>query len=355
MEKRDIIFVKKLKLRCGTVIILFSLILSGISVTGTTEKQLPDGNEKRAVNTSNNDFYFIHITDTHVMNKIFDWNEVSKKRLQSLLDHVCSFEKKPAFIVITGDLTEWGGSRISGALNCRAFASCFYEKNTSFYADADYSIPVFTTPGNHDYCYNRNLTNYYRFIYPVDRYNVQYQDVSLFFMNSGPNYYEELYNWLENIDGDGLYDDDIEWLESHLENCNSTIKIVLMHHPAVNERDTNGMMWNVLARNRETFVTLCEQYNVDVVLTGHTHTEKIFDGNETLYSVNTSLNCSLYSTLFVQTDDCKQGVHYRNISISGSDVWLERCVEVNVSVTDGYVPMAFQQFYMQRRITFTDR
>jgi 3',5'-cyclic AMP phosphodiesterase CpdA len=346
---------KKLKLRCSIVIILFLLILSGITVQGTTKKQLPDSNEERTAGTLNNDFYFIHITDTHVMNKIFDWNEVSKKRLRSLLDHVCSFEKKPAFIVITGDLTEWGGSKISGALNCRAFTSCLYEKNDSLYADAEYSIPVFTTPGNHDYCYNRNLTNYLRFIYSVDRYIVQYQDVSLFFMNSGPSYYEKLYNWLENIDGDGLYDNDIEWFESHLEKRNSSIKIVLMHHPAINARDTNGIMWNVLARNREAFVTLCEQYGVDVVLAGHTHEEKIFDGNETLYSANTPLNCSLYPTLFVQTDDCKQSVHYRNISISGSDVWLERCVEMNIQVIDDDVPVTFQQFYLQRRFTYIDR
>jgi predicted MPP superfamily phosphohydrolase len=345
---------KKLKLQYGTVILLFLLILSGITITGIGEKQLLDNNKKRGVGSFGNDFYFIHITDTHVLDKIFDWNEVSKKRLRSLLDHICSFENKPAFIVITGDLTEWGGSRISGALNCRAFASRFYEKNTSFYADKNYSIPVFTTTGNHDYCYNRNLTNYHRYINSINRYIVQYQDVSLFFMSSGPSYYEELYNWLENIDGDGLYDDDMDWLENHLEKYNSSIKIVLMHHPAVNERDTNGMMWNVLARHRESFVTLCERYSVDVVLAGHTHEEMIFDGNETLYSINTSLNCSLYPTLFVQTDDCKQDVHYRNVSIRGTDVWLERCVEVNVSTTADVFPMIFQQFYMQRRLALAD-
>ena len=353
MEKKYIIIVKKLKLRYVTIIIFF-LIFNEMTAQAITQTPSPYSNEERTVTILNTDFYFIHITDTHVMNKIFDLNEVSKKRLRSLLDYVCSFEKKPAFIVITGDLTEWGGSRISGALNFRAFTSCFYEKNDSLYADAEYSIPVFTTPGNHDYYFNRNLTNYHQFIHQNDRYDIRYQDASLFFMNSGPSYYEELYNWIKNIDGDGLYDDDIEWLESHLENCNSSIKIVLMHHPAINVRDTNGLMWDVLAHNREAFVILCEQYDVDLVLTGHTHNERIFDDNETFYSANTSLNCSLYPTLFVQTDDCKQSVHYRNISISGFDVWLERCEEVSIGLTDIDVPTTVQQFYLKRRFIFTD-
>ena len=353
MEKNYIIFMKKLKLRCYILmIIIIILILSGITTKGSTNKQLLDSREEQTISNSNNDFYFIHITDTHVMHKIFDWKEVSKKRLRTLLDHICSFEEKPAFIVITGDLTEWGGSKVSGNLNCHAFTSCFYKKNTSLFADNEYSIPVYTTPGNHDYCYNRNLTNYLNYICPVERYSIQYQDVSLFFMNTGPNYYEELYNWFKNIDGDGLYDDDIKWLESNLEKCNSSIKIVLMHHPAVNTRDTNGIMWNVIARNRESFITLCEHYDVDVVLAGHTHDEKIFDSNETSYSTDIALNCSLYPTLFVQTDDCKQSVHYRNISISKSNIWLESCVEVNISAIVNVFSITFQQFYLQRKLAY---
>jgi hypothetical protein len=51
----------------------------------------------------------------------------------------------------------------------------------------------------------------------------------------------------------------------------------------------------------------------------------------------------------VQTDDCKQVVHYRNVSISGDNVWLERCAELSVSVTDDDFPMTFQQFYIDKR------
>jgi 3',5'-cyclic AMP phosphodiesterase CpdA len=346
----------KLKFRFGAILILFLLVFSGAQSQGLGQKQSLRSNEEIDISTGDSDFYFVHITDTHVMNRIFDWKEVSKKRLRTVLDTVCSFEKKPAFIVITGDLTEWGGSRITGAMNCRAFTSCLYKESAYFYADANCTIPVFTTPGNHDYCYNRNLSNYHHIIESADRYTVRYDNVSLFFMNSGPSYYDELYNWFENIDGDGLYDYDIAWLTQRLENCSTNTTIVLMHHPAVNIRDKNGKMWDVLARNREAFITLCEQYNVEVVLAGHTHEARIFDGNETSYSANTSINCSLYPTLFVQTDDCKQGIHYRNVTIQGTHVWLERCVQINGSIAaEDNEPQALPLRYSQFWVTYMSR
>ncbi|RLF34134.1 MAG: hypothetical protein DRM98_01170, partial [Thermoplasmata archaeon] len=39
---------------------------------------------------------------------------------------------------------------------------------------------------------------------------------------------------------------------------------------------------------------------------------------------------SEYSTLFVQTDDCKEGVHYRNITVVDDDIWLEKCEEIKI-------------------------
>ncbi len=312
---------KNIKLQIISLFLISILLFSGLSF-GISNKQ------KFVSLQEDNDFYFIQITDTHVMHKIFDRNEISKNRFKYVLDKICSFDKKPAFIVITGDLTEWGGNCISGALNCRAFTSCLYKKDGQFYADENYSIPVYTTPGNHEYYFSRNLRNYHRFIKNEDHYIVNYSNVSLFFMNSGPSYYKVLYNWLKNVDGDGLYDSDMQWLESSLDNCSLNYKIVLMHHPAINLRDDNGKMHDVIARNREAFIDLCEDYNVDIVLTGHTHNSKVFDSNEYYYDFNNSLNCSLYSTLFVQTDDCKEGVHYRNVSLIGNDIWLENSVEL---------------------------
>ena len=322
------IFMKKFKFQFIVVILLFVFLCNVIVVVGFNEVA-----EDKIYPQTNDDFYFVQLTDTHIMHKLFDMQEATKERLTTVIEHVISFENKPAFIVITGDLVEWGGSGITGALNCIAFADCFYENDNQLYADADYTIPVYTTPGNHGYCLNRNLKNYHRFIdknhiEEKDRYNVTYGDVKLFFMDSGPNYYLNPLTWFD-ICGDGLYDCDINWLEDELSNCNSEKKIVLMHHPAINRRKDNGRMGGVIIRNREEFIELCETNNVDLVLAGHTHNSRVFDSDEVLYD-DYPINSSLYSTLYVQSDDCKQSIHYRNISITGNDIWVEESVEIDL-------------------------
>jgi 3',5'-cyclic AMP phosphodiesterase CpdA len=147
-------------------------------------------------------------------------------------------------------------------------------------------------------------------------------------MNSGPSYYGEFYDWFNNIDGFGFCKCDMQWLESSFENYSANLKIVLMHHPAINSRDEKGEMHGVFAHYRKAFVELCNDYNIDLVLAGHTHVSKVFNDSEYSYVFNDSLNCSLYPTLFVQTDDCKHGINYRNVSIIGNDIWLENSVEL---------------------------
>jgi 3',5'-cyclic AMP phosphodiesterase CpdA len=298
-----------------TFIICLLIIANGFTLGSIA--RVPDPPRQ----TSNTGFYFIQLTDTHVMNKLFDHNR-SASGLRTVLTHVCSFDPKPAFIVITGDLTNWGGSWISGAMNCLAFASCFYKKDGQLYADADHSIPVYTTPGNHEYIYTHSLRNYHRYIETDDRYVVNHDEASLFFLNSGSAFFNG---------GTGLTNDDIAWLQDRLQNSSATIKIVLMHHPAVYFRDDNGKMYDVIYRNRETFVQSCEDNGVELVLCGHTHESRVFDASEQTYDTNISFNCSVYPPLFVQTDDCDQCGHYRNVTVSGNDVWLEPCVEVDIS------------------------
>jgi predicted MPP superfamily phosphohydrolase len=280
------------------------------------------------------DFYFIQITDTHVMHRILDSPLHYKNLLSTLIDHINSFEKKPAFIVLTGDLVAVGGG-IIGALNYRTFLECFHKKDGQLYADSDYTIPVYTIPGNHDYLLHFNLINYHRFIdnkhtikFNImgllenrqlnDRYTITHENLTLIFLDTGHGYLIKPSEWI-HLKGSGLnYWFDIEWLDSVLVDCDTKHKIICMHHPAVNwgEYDTFG-------RNKDIFIQMCEGYDVDVILAGHTHISRVFDKDKNFYENNVlPLNCSQYPPLHVQTEACKEGSFYRNITISGNDVFL---------------------------------
>ena len=322
---------KKINFQLITTALLFIFLFNSFVVVGFNEIY-----EDKSVLSNNDDFYFVHLTDTHIRHRFFDRNEYSKERLSAVIDHILSFDKKPEFIVITGDLTEWGGSGITGALNCKTFADCFYDLNRQLYADENLSIPVYTTPGNHDYCFNRNLKNYHKYIDKKhvddsDRYTVTHGNVSLFFMDSGANYYLNPLTWID-ICGEGLYNYDIKWLEDSFKNY-SQKKIVLMHHPAVNKPNKWGFIGGVLIRNRKNFINLCEKYSAELVLAGHTHNAVVYDSNQNLYN-DFPLNCSICPTLYVQSDDCKEGNHYRNISIIGNDIWLEESVELKTDAIE---------------------
>lgn len=320
------IFMKKFKMTLGAFTIFFLIVMHGIYLCGVYTASVVNMTLERGTLHSSDDFYFVHLTDTHVMHRLFDWTEASKKRLQSVLASVSSSERKPAFVVITGDLTNWGSSPFSGALNCLAFISCFYTTDGQLYADEAHTIPVYTTPGNHEYIYMRNLRNYHRFIENKECYIVNYSDLSVFFLTSGPSSVTYLSG------GDGLYDSDMKWFEDALQQCSSRFKIVCLHHPAVYLRRDDGKMRNVIQHNREVFVNACMNHSVELVLNGHTHESRVFDAAENQYDYNVSYNCSVYPTLFVHTTDCKEhGAHSRTIRVIANHLWVEPCVDLTAN------------------------
>jgi hypothetical protein len=180
------------------------------------------------------------------------------------------------------------------------------------------------------------LKNYHKFIDinhidENDRYIVSYENISLFFMDSGPNYYLNPFTWFD-ICGEGFSNFDIEWLEDSFKNS-SNKKIVLMHHPAINKRNKWGFIGGVLVKNRENFIALCDDFDAELVLSGHTHRAVVYDSNQSLYN-EFPINCSMQPTLHVQSDDCKEGIHYRNISIIGNDIYIEESVEIETSLQE---------------------
>lgn len=320
-------------------LVIFSLVTSTFFTSFAISKKI---NIKYNYTNNPDDFYFVHITDTHILHEDFDEEEEeSKTNLNFLLNIICDFSPKPAFVFITGDLVEWGGKTDSGALNYQAFVDSFYEKDDQYYVDLNFSIPAFFIPGNHDYRNNqinpldidRNLSNYHSYvddnhIDKNDNYIYNYRETTLFFLNSGSDYLKEPSDWSWVL-GDGFYDSDIKWFENALESSESENKIVLMHHPAVNKRNSIGKMVNVIARNRMEFIELCLNYDVEIVLAGHTHQSAVYDSEEKKYE-DFPLYCSLNPTLFIQTKACKEKPNYRNISYTDGDFIIDETVELKI-------------------------
>jgi 3',5'-cyclic AMP phosphodiesterase CpdA len=282
-----------------TIFFICLLIISSFTVNSFNKNY-----NNNVFKKENSDFYFIHMTDIHIMAESFAniYNGYSKDRFIKVLNEINSFENKPAFLVITGDLVEWGSGK-SGSSN--------YETLVSF---------------------NWNLDNYQSYITNERKYIITYEDMTLFFLDSGPHYFKKPKYWLD-VFARGLENEDIKWLEEKLNNCSSEYKIVLMHHPAINDRNSDGEMSNILLNNREVFIELCEKNDVDLVLTGHTHYSRVFDINENRYS-DYPINASNYPTLFVQSKANKvdeksyPDCNYRNISVINGNIWLEENVKV---------------------------
>jgi 3',5'-cyclic AMP phosphodiesterase CpdA len=337
----------KINNRFVVISLVFLLVItsfSSITYAYRINVESRETQENISTKTTENedDYYFIQITDTHVMHKIFDLSLEYKNHLINLISHINSFENKPRFVVITGDLVSIGGGLI-GAFNYRAFLDCLYKEDGQLYTDSSCEISVYTIPGNHDYLFHLNLFNYHKFIdnrhtiiqnpkellenrQLSDRFTLTFGNLTLFCLNSGHGYFMNPLREMIHFKGSGLnYWFDIEWFESVLVNCTTKHKIVLMHHPAVNWGE-----YDIIGRNKDIFIQLCEGYDVDLVLAGHTHASRVFDKDKNFYKNEMlPLNCSNYPPLYVQTDACKEGGFYRNITISADHIMLDKCVNYN--------------------------
>lgn len=178
-----------MKKKIFTIIVSLSMFVTFFTVptTGTNLMSVKTIEENNS-NICSDDFYFVQITDPHIMHRLFDKGE-NQHKFKTVIEHVNSFTNKPAFIAVTGDLVEWG-SGISGSLNFKAFLECLHKKDRQLYADKNYTIPIYTLPGNHDYRWFNTLLNYHRLvdrdhILENDKYAITYENLTLFLWTLG--------------------------------------------------------------------------------------------------------------------------------------------------------------------------
>lgn len=286
-------------------------------------------------------YYFIHLTDVHA-GAMYGQIDEGTTRLAATLNHIRTFNPKPKFIVISGDIADTGD-----LLSYQRFKSCFYGTSSQLYLDSGLTIPVYIIPGNHDSRWTNTLVVYdTAFDYPEGNdhcYLRQYSNTNILSVYTGGDCINPA-DWIPQWtgwappEGTGLSQDDINWLTDTLSNNNEWNKnnIIFMHHPAMNKIDGNWGDGCIRSRI-DDFLELCSAYHASLVLSGHTHGDwwplayqyisgqkddhvKIYTDSNGLHYYLTNGSAGTYDrTLNIQTPSVLESYAFRNISIVNGD------------------------------------
>jgi PKD repeat protein len=219
--------------------------------------------------------------------------EESYERFTAALNSINDLDPKPAFILVTGDHVEWNDPKFF--MGFKSAISSFAGHN---------NMPFYFIPGNHDrrkyiFLLDDNLENYHKYIetpwyeYPEfkeisednylikqDNFFFEWENYIFIALDSGRDWFDgTLTDLLEMLQkgeapkGTGLTEEQINKLRS-LERAKR--KIIFMHHPAINYK-----VEGCIEHYRDKFIEYCNdpENNVEVVLTGHTHQDGVYNAD----------------------------------------------------------------------------
>lgn len=194
-------------------------------------------------------FVFIHASDLHVPRFSRDFFINFKKDVQELADRV-------KFCVITGDLVDMADKH--------TFSQSKNEYDFFAEQTADFGVPLYCTPGNHDLAgvltkkrgWKKNdplfgYGFYTQYIGPL-RWSFNYADIHFVGVD-----YMTLSNgkWSQ-----GVPEAAVKWLEADLELAGEGRRIFLFVHNA---------------RNQKQLIDVAVRYNVEQIFSGHFHCDRV--------------------------------------------------------------------------------
>ena len=284
---------------------------------------------------------FVHLTDPHV-------TADSKEVFDDVLSDVMALEELPTFVLCSGDLVEWGENKLfdnSGSENYETLLGdlnngIIFGSKPNFYIDQFRKVPIYFCPGNHDARQKgllqavnpyKSLDNYKYYINSELDYTKINNNCAIISLFSGydcipwggfpfPPYTTQAPGSWKISEGDGLDLFQILWLSSNLDaldnNANGKddsdlFKIIMLHNPRVNpfsadDDEKEGVFWNY----RDEFKDICNQFGVDVVVSGHIHSP--------VESIVTDLNGNSWSqgeTMWVFTETVKDDSIFHPITL----------------------------------------
>ncbi len=286
-------------------------------------------------------FTFVHITDTHVCDNTFMGNtgnyDMNGDNFQCTLDHINALNPKPAFVVISGDISNIGmiGSSdgMYGSLTRHLFPTHVNNPTPGVYfIDAARTIPIYFIVGNHEYYQSivppiiKDSPQYYsENLAPDADYSVVVNNALMIFLRTdGDRPIIQDPHLGSGVEGKGITNAQCTWLRNTLSTAGTNRKIIVMHHPVVNAEGTNidgssaGAPVDIedgsFLYNRETFMNICDSNNVDIICAGHVHQNVVLNRAGAVVPNNWT-----NGTRYMQTAAEYQGA-YRIITVNSSSV-----------------------------------
>ncbi len=235
----------------------------------------------------------LHMSDIHIGASGTIENYIKAIELSNFLN--------PDIVIHTGDI---------GEIHDSSYYFEYLDTTSKFYN------PVFTIPGNHDYYYFLGFPDtcliYQTIVNPYVNFYTEYGDYLFIFVNTGK----------DNIFGNfssrcyGLTQEQLNWIEDLLRNhFRSKVKIVSMHGPYFSQRNS-GIDNAVNRYGKFEFLNLCSAFEVNMVLSGHTHLNEVFDRNGNLQSGSIKpLDGTIFATVATTTKDIPESCSVRFIEI----------------------------------------
>jgi|GEM_PF-2913378 len=329
----------------GTLLVFLVFIGNAGAFSAVSEKLWNNytcvtDDDLKIIHTAGN-FTFAQLSDIHI--GYFSYPLGSPQDMKNSVVNFTDTQQavkreNPELLVITGDLVEYDN---------KDFFMAFKNLLKSI------GIPIYTTPGNHDRrneLTGDNLTDYNTYIKPMsnpsssdNNYSFDFKGYRFIGLDSGADYSSSKFkasNANENMtislncpllicddtpESNGLSNEQLTRLEGEF-NISSP-KIVFMHHAVMSYVDDFSPIGNIvlpdgapggndgtIAINRWNFINYTRDSNVQLVLTGHSHNDVIFNISGTQVS-----NKSLNMPLFIQTRSATKyenpGYGYRIIEV----------------------------------------
>jgi predicted phosphohydrolase len=209
-------------------------------------------------------FSIAALSDIHV--NMEDFDEVTGEPIKANANFIETIIElnliKPEFVIITGDLVEWGTPEEQ---------TLAYEFLTAL------EVPFYLVIGNHEWQYSASFIKQWK--------------LTDYSFNYGPDLFFIAFDTGANMNK--ITDQQVIWIENEMETHKDVKNIMCMFHAPPFDIGINRNF----VQNRVEFFDLCGIYNVTACLFGHDHDDDVWDNHQQAIDVNQPF----YRTRFIET------------------------------------------------------